>query len=654
MEMFPPSKLLNSNFQQKIQDTAENMLRNRAEQCFKGTSAALTQVRTEIKAKQDCSVKITVTADFDLVDFEYRQTGTAVVSYVKCEPVSAEHVRSFILSRAEQLLAPLCGGMLNSLTVSDPGRLYETLVDRQIRKKKGEFPETPADRFGKRTGQDPGRLIRSAVTTVSQEPVSRLLEQFWSVMSEAEDQAAVPWLHPARKADLDISSSLHRSMDLTLTARLTVSFATSVARLATWNCGNILPVLRTGTPEELYAFVEKQVKDFVSTLEARFIPALPACEVRFPAEDSDIAVLANRRVLKTGNVTLRLDRCGANGGLVDEAAGLYARDPDHLFLGWIPFAKTNRSPFFPLEPEGGDEDGGKPLSLRGQVQFCRWLSDVYESLPAEDFDRPEVDFCMGPLGPYRCTWSEGSVTFSEEDRDRMRRGDRAPAEAALSEFLEVEAESAWMDREQEKILANFNEVEVKILKHVYSGRNSWHPNISRQTILDSYGKHPYLTQAAIGEYPSRLAETSIPLDGFWEDLLRTDTEYNRYGSYTVYRRNDSIPTSLIMELVPRPLGVEDFPDMSAAGREVWLLEKVRACLDGGSSDDAFALLEILQDHMPKTAAVRLLKSEEGQALLRKLTGSDREYARLFLEELPGCRKLTREVLGDPPGDTAEP
>ena len=56
----------------------------------------------------------------------------------------------------------------------------------------------------------------------------------------------------------------------------------------------------------------------------------------------------------------------------------------------------------------------------------------------------------------------------------------------------------------------------------------------------------------------------------------------------------------------------------------------------------------------KTAAADFVKSEPGQTFLRGLEGDDREYARLFLEDLPGCRRLVRSLLGSSSQADSEP
>ena len=99
---------------------------------------------------------------------------------------------------------------------------------------------------------------------------------------------------------------------------------------------------------------------------------------------------------------------------------------------------------------------------------------------------------------------------------------------------------------------------------------------------------------------------------------------------------------IILTAHPAPYALEDYPYLRPSARTAEL--EARAA-QADTREARWALLEILEKGMPKTAAADFVKSEAGQAFLRELEGDDREYARLFLEELPGCKRLVGSLLG---------
>ena len=50
--------------------------------------------------------------------------------------------------------------------------------------------------------------------------------------------------------------------------------------------------------------------------------------------------------------------------------------------------------------------------------------------------------------------------------------------------------------------------------------------------------------------------------------------------------------------------------------------------------------------MPRTFLVEFAKSGSGADFLRQFEGEEREFVKMYLENLPGCKKRAKEIFPD--------
>ena len=316
-------------------------------------------------------------------------------------------------------------------------------------------------------------------------------------------------------------------------------------------------------------------------------------------------------------------------------------------------------------PLGLSSPEGSP-SLLSLVRAMVRFSAIYA-----EFQKEHDDFRF----PLTFNLKDGKLTTAETEltgqyiRDSLADILRNPDETgrsilreAYAHALEIEKEKQERELERqarleqlEKDLCSFNEVEVKILKYIYglSSRGYWHHTTTKTSLLEKFGTHPTLTTAAIGRSIDSLIWKKLSMEDGDVDLIETGWSSNRYGEYQTFGKNPEIPVAYINRLVPRPLQMADFTDMKVPARLPWLEEEAKKVIRSGDPERCWTFFNEMQEYVPKVTIAAFVKTQTGQDCFQMLQGADREYARLLLEDLPGCKRLVRQMFPEEKSENSE-
>lgn len=99
-------------------------------------------------------------------------------------------------------------------------------------------------------------------------------------------------------------------------------------------------------------------------------------------------------------------------------------------------------------------------------------------------------------------------------------------------------------------------------------------------------------------------------------------------------RNPELRLSALAAVPSRPLSGKHLADLTSSGRDRWIRDTAAAAV---TPEHRWNLLSSLQSDLPRAAVVRFVRSQEAVPFFRAMTGTDAQYARLFVESLPGCR-----------------
>ena len=482
-------------------------------------------------------------------------------------------------------------------------------------------------------------------------------------------QTAVPDnMVPANIVSCSFVLYCNSGMDLTLACTLTLQYSFQGSWTESVPCGNLTSLLKQGPkkPDAMLYSLEQFISEKAGHLEYKVLKSLFPFEVRSDpvlTGDSPEAEAA-RQLLQKGTVTcghIRIFFCSR----ILSGQWVEINFPDgadtHILCSnsgeYVLAAATAARMIFPL-PSPLREASGSLQDLTARIHVLLEAAEVYQTMANPDFPLPEVGFGLAENEIRSYTVHNLSYPVSTPVDEIMEH----PAEWAGKLFEEIvreERNRAERDEQKRRATGNLNELQVKILQYIYADRpkNSPSRNVTKTLLLEEFGKDDLISGAAVERYVSLLLTTKIQYDGHQEYLVFTRKESNRYGEYDSLIPNPRIPRSFINGILPRPYRITDLPDMRPTARPDWLEQEAQRVLRLEATEAAWNLLTAAEQHISKTVMAAFVKSDTGQELLGKLKGMDRVYARLLLEELPGCKRLIRQILPEEPDsseDTPDP
>ena len=272
-----------------------------------------------------------------------------------------------------------------------------------------------------------------------------------------------------------------------------------------------------------------------------------------------------------------------------------------------------------------------------RILFADAVSLAWTSFPlGEGQTRPKIHFNMVKGELKEVVWrgvSYSAKTWFDPEKTLPL---KQRVEELFHWLLEAEKKLGTEPAEQMRILSDLNPTQVEILRYVYRSGRTWFHDVA-----DSIESRVITTKVAAGQYLYDLAEIRVPFMGKQVPVIYSKMVSGRHGDFQLYTPNTELPKELIASVRPRPFCGDEVQDMTTAGRDKWVMEQAGRAK---TAEECWNVLEILENQLPKAAAVRFVRSPQGEDFFRKIQGADAEYARFFLESLPGCKSLAPKLI----------
>ncbi len=499
-----------------------------------------------------------------------------------------------------------------------------------------------------------GRRLPRVISRIRREAVPGLQEQTAEeIRAAVRDRAAeisVPWAVPGQVTGCRVRVSLEETETLLVQVTCTVryrgdwtcreqeSFPDAVRHLAGWSwtafrrelgsaSGGTLPpgflarhwaLLqdRLEDPEGAAAEAERIVSRLAFTCGHRIIEKLPAGEV-IPPGDPGGADPQVWHLLAAGSLTRRLRPeaavylCGGN---------LYRTDTGLEVELDVPAlqAVTGQLEQVLDSPAGPAPDA---MSQRLLVQA------------ADQFWGGEgLELSFGSCG-IRSFTVEGTVIFLPENPGESFRSWLARVREERDRQRQLREDTG---RSMGEVLRTLNPTELALFRCICRGGSlrSWEAGsrISGEVIT---------TQASAEKYLESLSRVSFPGPGGPEPLVVWSWHRGRSGIFRIFQPGPAVVPDVLYSAVGRDYNAEEAGDIIPSRRMAWLTARSAAA---ETAEERWEILTVLEERFSPSMAASFARSPEGQALFRQFSGLDSEYARLFLERLPGCRVLAETLF----------
>ena len=325
--------------------------------------------------------------------------------------------------------------------------------------------------------------------------------------------------------------------------------------------------------------------------------------------------------------------------------------PDEAVVVALPQMAGHRTPPFHLglqDPVGGTEilsGSFSPDSLAGTLRALKAGARLYELEDFGDLAKPKLQFVLQSTGLTDVTYWRGSESVKEEGRRALGNRPRDWLEDLFQRVRHYVWDLVNEDEVLRRILGKLTPSALAILQFIYQEERVWYDKI-----VYTLGPSLPNTKASIEDYLDEAVEVMAPVRGIRQTLVSWK-EKEALGPFTFFAPAFPALREIILSATPGRFGPEDLPYLTAAGR-LQALEGMAQV--AGSREERWDLLDLLENEVSRSTAAAFVKSEAGQAFLRGLEGDDREYARLLLEDLPGCKRLVRSLLGSDSQTDSEP
>ncbi len=282
-----------------------------------------------------------------------------------------------------------------------------------------------------------------------------------------------------------------------------------------------------------------------------------------------------------------------------------------------------------------------PISLNS---LCEKASVLYHSYAEKKgVDMPELcfEFSKRQDGFHlNCKWRRKNIditdvflenkTYSTTIRARLTKLFNSVYETVLEQ-------KKFVDRQIE-VLSNLNPSEFAILEYIYRQRRSWYTDIN-----NALEGSVLTTKISTGPYLDRLCELKIEDDGEKIPLLQYEWVCSRkHDDFRLYTTPVEWDKSAFDRAFPRDFTIEEMSDMHASGKEKFFIGTLKNATNPITRWNAMTILE----HMSKVYAVEFVKTAQGKNFFQSFEGDDALYAKFFMENLPGCKRLASEYFPD--------
>ena len=282
-----------------------------------------------------------------------------------------------------------------------------------------------------------------------------------------------------------------------------------------------------------------------------------------------------------------------------------------------------------------------PISLNS---LCEKASVLYHSYAEKKgVDMPELcfEFSKRQDGFHlNCKWRRKNIditdvflenkTYSTTIRARLTKLFNSVYETVLEQ-------KKFVDRQIE-VLSNLNPSEFAILEYIYRQRRSWYTDIN-----NALEGSVLTTKISTGPYLDRLCELKIEDDGEKIPLLQYEWVCSRkHDDFRLYTTPVEWDKSAFDRAFPRDFTIEEMSDMHASGKEKFFIGTLKNATNPITRWNAMTILE----HMSKVYAVEFVKTAQGKNFFQSFEGDDALYAKFFMENLPGCKRLASKYFPD--------
>lgn len=283
-----------------------------------------------------------------------------------------------------------------------------------------------------------------------------------------------------------------------------------------------------------------------------------------------------------------------------------------------------------------------PDNIHSFATFIDLANVLYEKLPKKKLNaKPEIIFSMVDGKVIGFTYRKKAISI-ENFLNSLHTDKALTAYALLTAiFTDVISQEADLLERGGKIAyqletLNLNAGELKILRYLCERGKSGYTDIA-----ESINVFPQITNAAIGRYLEGLLSKTIEVDGAAKPLVWFEwVTSQKHDDFRMYHPADFLSVDILDMLTPRPVCIQDIPDMDKWSKEKWAVELARKA---SNEEDLWFALDVLR-HMSAAFAAEFCKSRDGQKFFSKFKGDDAVYARFFVESLPGCKRVAAQIF----------
>lgn len=125
-------------------------------------------------------------------------------------------------------------------------------------------------------------------------------------------------------------------------------------------------------------------------------------------------------------------------------------------------------------------------------------------------------------------------------------------------------------------------------------------------------------------------------------VKRVRSSYGRNEYFLLYRPNPKAPWGALDRAKGRDFTAAEVSSIRSECRIPWISGKAEKAR---TPDQLWAVLTVLEQGFSASRAAEFAKSPGGRTFFGKFQGPDAEYARFYVEGLPGCRRLAAEIFG---------
>ncbi len=316
-------------------------------------------------------------------------------------------------------------------------------------------------------------------------------------------------------------------------------------------------------------------------------------------------------------------------------------EPDVFLFAELPLTSGPRSSGLSLGIlDRSEETGALPdqPSFRTIWETLRFLTEEsrrYEQTDFGDLKHPEITFTIRGTVPDHVAYAGQGEQIPEAELPDLRRW----LDGLYTRVLKRTWELVHEPELQMEILSRQNPTVLAILQFICQRGRPWAWQIKD-------GLSDLLTApSSIPDYLDDVRVLTVPIHGKQEYVVEAFYERTYSGrKMYYYKLTDRQLKKRILAAKPGPYQLDDIPNFTPEGRLQWLQILAK---QADTPEKQWNLLEFLgAEKMTRTSIVAFLRSDTGAAFLRGLDGSNREYARLLLEDVPGCKRLVNQILAE--------